>query len=931
MKHRYGIGLGIAAVTLATPAIAGDKPLYQPVPAWVKPAPPLTASNAEDAPLLVRIDDQERLADGTVWSYRDVATRMVTPEIVAQGGTVNLPWQPAKGDLIIHKLEILRGTQTIDALAGGKAVTVIRREQQLERQVIDGELTATIAVEGLQVGDVLHLVATTSNKESALGGAVQDFAMLPTAPARAAFVRTRFVWPNASNVRWRALTKATDVKVTRSGGETELLVSGVLPKPEELPDDAPLQVRPLSMIEASSFAAWADVSKVMAPYYVTTPIVPASALGKEVAAIEAASADPLARTGAALQLVQDKVRYLANGLDKGNYVPQPAEQTWTLRYGDCKAKTVLLLALLRTMGIEAEAVAASSQLGALLPDRLPSAGAFDHVLVHATIAGKSYWLDGTGGGARLADLGDTPAFRYVLPFRAGGSELMPLPLQPPARPRAQVTIDVDQRAGIRLPALVRLQLTVHGWLAAQIGLAKTQGGKEQVDQAVQQAVQATVGSDVVVAHYTIAYDPREAVATIDATSIKGSDWRKVGNRYRMPIDKSVSGIAFDPDRARTAWAAIPVATSAPDLWTVALQVHLPNEGKGYGLDGDTGFTAPLAATTIQRRVVQHGDTVSVNDRVAASGADIAPADVTAARARMTLARSRLLAITAPTDLSPRWTMVRHARDSGLTKPILAAYGEAIALDPKEVTAYDNRAAFLVGIYDWKSALPDYDRAIALQPSVERYLRRADAERVAGQDAKALSDLEAAHALDPSASVAELGTYYVDHGQVDRALTMVQVQIDAGGTNKAALIADEAGLLARAGRKDAALAAADLAVSTKAGDPRLLNARCWTKAQLGVQLDTALKDCTKAIELSDSTSAALDSRALVYFRMNRLDDALADLNGALENDPDLASSLYLRGIIQMRQGQSAAGKRDLDAATFIAPRIATNYAPFGIAP
>ena len=935
MTRGSGTGCAIAAavaVAMAGPARAADKPLYQPVPGWVKPAPPIDVKALGDgSPVLLVFDDQERLADGTVWSYHDVATRMATPEVVTQNGTVRLAWQPAKGDLIVHRLEILRGSQTIDVLAGGKSFTVIRREQQLERHAIDGELTATMPVEGLQVGDVLRLVATVSSRDAALGGAVQDVTLLPTGPGKVGFARTRLVWPTATDIRWKALADGAAPKLATAGADTELLIAGVLPEPVELPNDAPVAVRRLPLLEATSFTGWAAVSKAMAGYYAST--APTGALAGEVAAIAAAQSDPLQRTNAALQLVQDKVRYLFNGMEKGNYVPQSAEQTWAPRYGDCKAKTVLLLSVLRALGVEAEAVLAHAQLGGLVPQRLPSAAAFNHVLVRATIAGRSYWLDGTSSGARFADIGDTPPFRWVLPVRAAGAELMAVPLAPPARPSAAMTLDIDQRAGILLPAVVRMRLTLRGPGAAQIGLAKTQGSKDQIDAAVQQIVGGAVGGDAVPTRYAIAYDPLEAVATIDATSTLTTAWQRSDNQYRMVLDKTVSNISFEPDRARAAWQAIPVATGLPDTGAIRMRVLLPDGGKGFTLDGDTAITGALAATTVRRTVSQAGAFVSVDDMVSSTGGDIGPADVAAARARVALAKAHLLKIVAPADLPPRWQSVKAAQASGLTKPILAAYSDAIAHDPEDVNGYENRARFLLGIYDWKGALPDLDRAVALRPTVGRYLSRADAQLAMGADAKALADLQAALKLEPSSprAVAALSDYMVKHGERDAALTLVQAQIDAGGDNKASMMARKADLLARAGERDAALDASNQAIAAKPSDPSLLNERCWLKAQLALQLDTALKDCTKSIELSDSSAAALDSRALVYFRLNRFDDALADLEAALQQNPDQPGSLYLRGIIRTRQGDAAAARRDLDAATWMAPRVAVNYAPFGIKP
>jgi hypothetical protein len=285
----------------------------------VKPAPPVDVKAlTNESPLLLTFDDQERLADGTTWSYHDVASRMATPDVVAQNGTLRMAWQPAKGDLIVHKVEILRGGQVIDVLAGGKALTVIRREQQLERQAIDGELTATMPVEGLQVGDVLHLVATVSSKETALGGMVQDVTVLPVEPNRAAFARTRLVWPTAAGIRWKVLADGAHPVVSTNGAESELVIAGVLPKPAELPDDAALEARRLPFLEASSFTGWPAVSSAMASYY--APVAPTGALAKEVATIVAAQSDPLQRANAALQLVQDKVRYLFDGMDSSSTV-----------------------------------------------------------------------------------------------------------------------------------------------------------------------------------------------------------------------------------------------------------------------------------------------------------------------------------------------------------------------------------------------------------------------------------------------------------------------------------------------------------------------------------------------------------------------------------------------------------------------------------
>ncbi len=102
----------------------------------------------------------------------------------------------------------------------------------------------------------------------------------------------------------------------------------------------------------------------------------------------------------------------------------------------------------------------------------------------------------------------------------------------------------------------------------------------------------------------------------------------------------------------------------------------------------------------------------------------------------------------------------------------------------------------------------------------------------------------------------------------------------------------------------------VALQRRPNDASLLNSRCWVKGTRNQSLDTALKDCTKAIELADSPAAPLDSRAMVYYRMGRMEDALADLDAALDEAPDMAAALYMRAVVKRTErGKSSSNIRN----------------------
>ena len=140
---------------------------------------------------------------------------------------------------------------------------------------------------------------------------------------------------------------------------------------------------------------------------------------------------------------------------------------------------------------------------------------------------------------------------------------------------------------------------------------------------------------------------------------------------------------------------------------------------------------------------------------------------------------------------------------------------------------------------------------------------------------------------------------------------------------------KAELLARAADTQQALSAINEAIEIKAANAALLNTRCWIKGTLSVQLDTALEDCTKAVELTENNTAELDSRAMVYFRLNRLDNALSDLNAALDRNPMSAGSLYLRAVVERKLGKTRDAEQDAANARRIAPRIDEDYARWNI--
>ena len=459
--------LAACVLAVAGPASAASRVvLYGPAPAWViaPPKPTDTPSPEGVAARAIYSETQTRLGPNGDEMYAAYRIKLLKPESLA-AGAITAVWNPSSDDLTVHTLKIIRGAKVIDVLATTK-FQVIQRENNLDYAMLDGELTATLQAPGLQIGDELVFAATVRRKDPTLGDRSNGFLQLPPTGGTGAF-RVRLVWPDAKPLRWRATPDLGALTPRKEGGWSELSYELRDPKSSITTDGAPDRVNLRRVVEYSDFSSWGELSGKLWPLFDTASrLAPDSPVRLEAEKIARSTSDPAARAEAALRLVQDRIRYVYVGLDGRNYRPAGADETWTRRFGDCKAKTVLLLALLRELGVPAEAALVNLAGGDGTDERLPTPAAFNHVLVRATLGGSTYWLDGTRQGDHgLATL-PPPAFRWALPLRSaqGGAPIMleNVPARAFDTPRYVDVTEIDARAGFDVPAKLKMQLILRG-------------------------------------------------------------------------------------------------------------------------------------------------------------------------------------------------------------------------------------------------------------------------------------------------------------------------------------------------------------------------------------------------------------------------------------------------------------------------------------
>lgn len=916
----------LALVAIAAPALAGEEIVYDKAPAWVALADLPPSSEKQGSPFRL-FDQQVRLEDGQVWAYLDTAIALDSPQALTSMGTLSANWIPDKGDLIIHAVELIRDGESVDLIAGGAKFDVLRREQGLERRMLDGVFTATMALPGARVGDTVRLRYSTTMSDQALKDNMQWTGGLLAEPMPLAKGRITASWPSASDVHHKVLSQSELGSVEEKGDYTYYSVALPIEKPKDMPYDAPWRYRLPALVQFSSFTEFADVSAAMAPLFATEGALEGSPdIAAQVAQIAAASDDPLARAAMATRLVQDEISYLLNGMNGGNYIPQSIEETWDKRYGDCKAKTLLLLAMLRGLGIESDAVLVQSNFGDAIPQMLPAPGDFDHVIVRAIIDGETYWLDGTSSGTRLSNIADVPRFGFGLPLSEGaGADLVEFTPRALANPVEVVKIEIDQTAGLAVPAIFEIEAKVSGANAAPWKLISQMEEAEQRDNSIDMIAWNLIGQGQVLDR-AATFDDETGKVTISLRGLMNTPWNTDDGIYETSIPfQIVSGFGFANDRARKEWREIPVVVNAPYYEERDITWLLPDGD--FKLEGKSEIDTDIGGNTIHSAAKLAPGRFDLSQWIRSYVWEIPASELPAAKRESTQLERSLPKLESPKDSRRFWQY--RGKDRKLLSEIEEIYAGLIAeAKPDETRDLLNRANFRARTGDYAGALEDYESAIAVKADASLYRKRGEMKYQLGDLEGALEDFETVEDLEAAGR-----TYY----------SRIEILGLLGRGDETLALADEYSLVAEefesaetmrahalgwAGQAEEGLQVLqDLAIENPQ-DGNLLNAVCWHAGIWNIVDQGVLDQCTEAVEKGGNSSAKRDSRALAYYRMGMPTEALADLNAVLDSSPDQLDSRYLRGIVRMSMGDKA-GKQDVEDALWGTPLLKLTYGAYGL--
>src|SRR5258706_11898040 len=132
------------------------------------------------------------------------------------------------------------------------------------------------------------------------------------------------------------------------------------------------------------------------------------------------------KAAAILQYLSREVRYTGVEFGDAAIIPHAPAETLKHKYGDCKDKATLLVAMLRAAGIPSFVALLNAGQRHDAEAELPGMGLFDHAIVYVP-GNQDLWIDPTDEYAGLGQLPQSDQGRLALIARAESSELVAIP------------------------------------------------------------------------------------------------------------------------------------------------------------------------------------------------------------------------------------------------------------------------------------------------------------------------------------------------------------------------------------------------------------------------------------------------------------------------------------------------------------------------
>ncbi|HEX9459150.1 MAG TPA: DUF3857 domain-containing protein, partial [Thermoanaerobaculia bacterium] len=349
-------------------------------------------------------------ADGKSHTTQRHIFRVVDDSAVEGLGTIEVPWAPWYNDRPTVAARVVSKDGTVHML---DAKAIIEAPAREDLDIFSDNRVLRAPLPGVAVGSIIeYVIEFNGNSPIADAGASDIFVLGGYAPTQ----RTRMTIDGPASLEPRIVNKSDLQAKTeeKNGRRITTFETGRIEGRKDFENFLPFDTISLPYIAFSTGSSWRN----LATRY--SEIVDKQIAGNDLKkfthdAIGNATErrDVIAR---ALAAVEKNVRYAGVEVGESSIVPRSPRTVLGNKYGDCKDKATLLVAMLREAGISAHvALLRAGEDFDVHPD-LPGMGRFNHAIVRvdATDKAPAMWVDPTDDFAHAGDLPSQDQGRLAL-------------------------------------------------------------------------------------------------------------------------------------------------------------------------------------------------------------------------------------------------------------------------------------------------------------------------------------------------------------------------------------------------------------------------------------------------------------------------------------------------------------------------------------
>ncbi len=394
-----------------------------PEPEWVETIqfdPTKPASTAQPVQYLL-VDYQTKINTSPFAQYSHFASKALNSTGVEEVSQIKIAYNPDYQQLQLHKIFVHRGG-TYKNVTKSSKVRFLQREERLDQKIQDGIIDALIDIPGTRKGDIVEYSFSITGRNPIFGEKTFGAGSLSWG-ADVDLLKVRII---SDQRHLEVKTHETDKKFERRrvGKQIEYRYVDADIKGQLDEGDYPHYESPYAWYEYSEYRTWDEVNQWAQELYEFSDEGNQNtlSLAKE---LSAKHLDTYEYALASLFYVQNQIRYLGLEFGVNSHLPRNPDLVIENEYGDCKDKSVLLQKLLSEKHIQSYPALVSTSFRQGVKKRLPSPGAFDHVINLVEIDGERYWLDGTRTyqAGSLSSLGQDD-YGYALVVRHPSTDLM---------------------------------------------------------------------------------------------------------------------------------------------------------------------------------------------------------------------------------------------------------------------------------------------------------------------------------------------------------------------------------------------------------------------------------------------------------------------------------------------------------------------------